>query len=256
MLAHKSAAHEPKWSDNWWYLIGKDKAQCFPPWSYYSRPVSTSEHNQIIIKEQLLYLLFPISSLFECEALSCATALWAAPLQLFFFHLFLKGLLNCIRQYTIFTLFGLHNYLCFCVHSSFRGRAQPGLHAFSDLCLQDAPGCLSISVGTCRIDGPGSQWDASDWSRLERGGARGRGEGDGEEGKAGVDVTSPAGPWHHSGRDRKSGNREGTVGDSVWTHWFLSWVNQTQRPLRLRPATPSSVYDPFMCKDATCAHLL
>lgn len=95
-------------------------------------------------------------------------------LSFIFWLLFLKKKkTNCIKQYTKFMLFGLQNYLFFVyMRVSF-----PRLHAFSDLCLEDVPGCLSISVGTCCIDGPGSQWDASDWSRVERRGARGHAEG-------------------------------------------------------------------------------
>lgn len=51
-----------------------------------------------------------------------------------------------------------------------------------------------------------SQRAASDWSHVVR-----RNKRDGQGGWGGVDVTSPAGPWHHSSKDRKFGNCEGRV---------------------------------------------
>lgn len=106
-----------------------------------------------------------------------ASAFWSAPPSHptpsnFHFHLFLPRHQGCLKQYTIFTPFfgGVMQSFIFCVMPN---SLRLGCNAPWDSCLRDTPGCLSISVGTCCIGGPGSWWDAGHWSLVERKGGRG-----------------------------------------------------------------------------------
>lgn len=98
--------------------------------------------------------------------------------------------------------------------------------------------CVS---GTCSIDCPRSQWDASDWSQVERGE-----RGDRQREIRGVwtwhpqlacDIT-PAGTGSRGvGRLGYSRWHQG----SVWVSWPSSWVNLRQRP---PPSPPNPTHPP------------